>query len=447
MASRVTRTRRTRTTYTPQQRAERDAADAAIRDGAADLLADPDAVDAMVVHLLTTTSPKLLRYSLRNVAMLYRQAEQRGMTLTDVDTYKGWRERGRHVRAGETGLRIVAPKGTETTDDPDTTQEPQETSDQAPAERTRFRMESRFDISQTEGIEDAEPIEPETVTDPAALLRATLTEQFERLGHTVNTADQSVTDLAHALADLLNQPPADRPKPTRATENTPASTTDTSAGSDEPVDPNAPQRTRLSLGEDYGTATATVRTDWTTGRVFYTLRAPRVTGTWTVSIQDPADTDHVARFDVTHGEDDGHTWYAGYGEDRPDRPVINGVDLIGATSVAVDDLDALTGWRINCRRPTGRYTSVDAPDRTKQRTAAVLRAILQHLTSRPDLPELHRVAARVAAEARTREETKQAQRLDEQIQELTAQRDAHTRRAEQLADLADDRDQLALFAC
>jgi hypothetical protein len=35
------------------------------------------------------------------------------MTLTDVDSFKGWLSRGRGVRRGERGLRIVAPKGGE----------------------------------------------------------------------------------------------------------------------------------------------------------------------------------------------------------------------------------------------------------------------------------------------------------------------------------------------
>ena len=57
-----------RTKYTEEQRVARDATDTAIRDNATELLTDPDAVAAMISHLMTTNSPKLLRYSMRNIA-------------------------------------------------------------------------------------------------------------------------------------------------------------------------------------------------------------------------------------------------------------------------------------------------------------------------------------------------------------------------------------------
>jgi hypothetical protein len=85
-------------------------------------------------------------------------------------------------------------------------------------------MMSVFDISQTDGAEDAETVgEAEVVPNPAAVLRDTLTEQFERRGYRVEVTDTEtgaaelderdqivrlpagadVTELARALAELV----------------------------------------------------------------------------------------------------------------------------------------------------------------------------------------------------------------------------------------------------
>ncbi|MGH4007517.1 MAG: ArdC-like ssDNA-binding domain-containing protein [Pseudonocardiaceae bacterium] len=66
-------------------------------------------------HLETTTSPKLLRYSVHNVATLTKQAQERGIMLSDVDSFRGWSECRRGVRKGERGLRTVAPQDVQTT--------------------------------------------------------------------------------------------------------------------------------------------------------------------------------------------------------------------------------------------------------------------------------------------------------------------------------------------
>jgi N-terminal domain of anti-restriction factor ArdC len=184
---------RTRKGYSPQQREAREQADRVLREQACALLADPDAVAAMVTQLVTVSrSPKVLRYSLRNQALLVSQAEQRGMTLTDVDSYRGWCNRGRCVREGERGLRIVAPKGTETNEDtdPDEVISTKDENQSGEELRVRFRMESRFDISQTDGIDDAEIVgQAAEVSNPAAVLRDALTEQLQRRGYTIIVAE------------------------------------------------------------------------------------------------------------------------------------------------------------------------------------------------------------------------------------------------------------------
>lgn len=221
-------------TYTAQERQARQDVDRALQAEAAELLADPDAVVALAEQLATTCrSPKVLSYSLRNQALLIMQAEARGMVLTDVDTFRGWRERGRMVRKGEAGLRIVRPRGTEAAEDAGdsegegivTHRGDVPTGDEGGANegatRTRFRMTAVFDISQTEGIEDAEVIgEAHAVPNPAALLADTLVGQLERRGYQVVTAaaeraevddgdlitvpeGRPVAELARALAVVL----------------------------------------------------------------------------------------------------------------------------------------------------------------------------------------------------------------------------------------------------
>jgi N-terminal domain of anti-restriction factor ArdC len=152
---------RTRKGYCPQQRKAREQADRALCKKAGALLADPDAVAAMVTQLVTDSrSPRVLRYSLRNQALLISQAEQRGMRLTDVDSFAGWKNRGRRVRKGEHGLRIVAPTGTKTGEDVEQDENTSATDEHQSGKQLpiRFHMVTVFDICQTEAIDDAETL-------------------------------------------------------------------------------------------------------------------------------------------------------------------------------------------------------------------------------------------------------------------------------------------------
>jgi hypothetical protein len=449
-----------RTKYTEEQRVARDAADAAIRDNATELLTDPDAVAAMVSHLMTTNSSKLLRYSMRNVAMLTTQAEERGMPLTDVDSFRGWIERGRCVRKGERGLRIVAPKGTEPPGD-----DSAEQADQGDGEdiRVRFRMVTVFDISQTEGIEDAEPVDGEIINDPAAVLRATIAEQIERMGYTITTdqgegsatvddeartvtvpAGEPVPELARALACLVTRPKAERPTIDPATmRSRAADATDITGAA--PEDTSAPdylRRVRLPLGDGYGTADARIWTDWTTGHTYYKITAPRVTGTWTVSVHKAATSDTVRAINVDYGCDDGRIYYSRY-HPRPDVPEINGITVHGAThGIQAETVDGLNRWRVNGYRESGGY----APVRTIERLTAIVRAILRDWLTRPDLDEVHRACARHQAHELMQEADRQARKLAEQIEALSAEQAQAEEQAQHFADIAADRNPLDLFA-
>src|SRR5438128_630035 len=100
--------------YSDAEREQRKAADEAIRDAGETMLADADTLGAAVSAAAQTVCARLLTYSLRNIALLFGQAAERGITITDIDSYKGWKARGRFPN--QAGLRIVAYKGQEDSD-------------------------------------------------------------------------------------------------------------------------------------------------------------------------------------------------------------------------------------------------------------------------------------------------------------------------------------------
>lgn len=84
------------------------------------------------------------RYSTRNALLIVMQAP----TATEVAGFKAWQERGRQVRKGEHGIRILAPAGR------GAGTEPTERDPEGKPGRQFFRLISVFDISQTDEIED-----------------------------------------------------------------------------------------------------------------------------------------------------------------------------------------------------------------------------------------------------------------------------------------------------
>ncbi|GAB4590295.1 hypothetical protein [Nocardia sp. IFM 10818] len=320
--------------------------------------------------------------------------------------------------------------------------------------KTRFRMAPVFDISQTEGIEDfeGEPLTVEPVADPAAALAASLVEQLERYGYQVTTGDPADIDheartvttspgeqaeqLAQALAVVLTLPPDARPRQ-QPTPRTAAPARQT------PPPPADPSRIRLGLGK-YADAHATIRTDYTTGRTFYTVTGPRVSGTFTIVSQNPTENDTVQRFSVEYGEENRPHSFGGY--HRQDRPVINGIDLVGGSSgFTVDRIDDIDGTRLHCRRALGPSRDEDAPPRTKERAAAIVRAILRHYMTRDDLHALHRAAAAVEAPYLRAEQNRAAANLADRIARLEAEHAEHTAQAQRYDAIATDTEQLTLI--
>lgn len=117
-------------------RAERASELAQLREALATFEASAD--PAFVAATLATHDG----YSPRNAMLIAMQ--QPG--ATDVAGYGEWRERGRQVRKGEHGIRIMAPAGTYTTKGA----EPAEDGEAGSEEHMRFRAISVFDVAQTD---------------------------------------------------------------------------------------------------------------------------------------------------------------------------------------------------------------------------------------------------------------------------------------------------------
>jgi hypothetical protein len=168
-----------RRAYTDKEKAEFRARDRALAEAADAALAAPDAGERATA--LALRSPKLAAYSPRNLMMLAHQAAEAGIELTDVDTGRGWSERGRAIRKGTKAvLRIVYPiqrakvrEGYESDSEEGS---------------TLFRTKAVFELSQTEDADTTVP-DPDAgtgaETDPAAIWRERLDREAGKLGLSV----------------------------------------------------------------------------------------------------------------------------------------------------------------------------------------------------------------------------------------------------------------------
>lgn len=109
--------------------------------------------------------------------------------------------------------------------------------------------------------------------------------------------------------------------------------------------------------------------------------------------------------------------------DRTDRPLVNGVRLSGGTH-----WDNPQKWRsfkpqlsVNTRVATNRFTSTSAPERTAERAAVIVLALLGHYMQHPRRPALQRRAGEFAAARRLRELGRAEARIGEQIVEKRQQ--------------------------
>lgn len=131
---------------TPEEREEYRREDVELRRAVDEALEDPEFAASMAERLAALPPDcRLRQYSPRNQALVLTQADALGVRVTGhLGTVREWRELGRRVRRGATGLRICAAMGTETQDE----------SQEEPERTPRFRMTARFDVSQTEAVND-----------------------------------------------------------------------------------------------------------------------------------------------------------------------------------------------------------------------------------------------------------------------------------------------------
>lgn len=154
---------------------------------------------------ILATAAKFHHYSARNAMLLWVQAEQRGMQISRVAGYRKWLELGRQVRTGERALGVLAPIRRQLTAD----EAAQRAADGRPAYDgtgrplkviVGFKVESVFDISQTDGepLPDAEV--PYLVGEGPAGLWDAIAEQITTAGYTI-TRDL-MTDSARGFTDF-----------------------------------------------------------------------------------------------------------------------------------------------------------------------------------------------------------------------------------------------------
>ena len=115
------------------------------------------------------TAARFHTYSFRNVLLLWAQAEERGVQITQVAGYRTWLSLGRHVRKGERGLKVLAPcRYRLSEEEAAKLGRAAVDADGRPQMVIRgFKIEHVFDISQTDGEPLPELPRPATLTGEA----------------------------------------------------------------------------------------------------------------------------------------------------------------------------------------------------------------------------------------------------------------------------------------
>ncbi|SCL12925.1 hypothetical protein GA0070616_0066 [Micromonospora nigra] len=209
----------TRSRYSDEQIKEFRQRDRQVMSRSTEHLEDAEGIRRFAQHAATGgVSLRILAYSLRNQALLAQQADERGFVLSDVDSVKGWRQRGRFVRKGETGLRLIKPVGKDKkdtdADEPEASDEREDDADDTDETgedngKPKFRTGVVFDVAQTAEIppeergqcaacnaEAGEPCNPgclcptctdyEPVGDAAEILWNNLLDQLTAAGYALD---------------------------------------------------------------------------------------------------------------------------------------------------------------------------------------------------------------------------------------------------------------------
>jgi hypothetical protein len=137
--------------------------------------------------------------------------------------------------------------------------------------------------------------------------------------------------------------------------------------------------------------------DHTTGRVRYLVSGRRVAGVFVVEPSNEPEKAVPTRICVRYGDGPAchHRDY-----DRTNRPVVNGIDLVGGTILDPEGAWPLTRSRLHIRRPTSISTSTSVPDKTGDYVAVIVTALLERWRGLPERRDLMLAAARRTAQSR-----------------------------------------------
>lgn len=151
----------------------------------------------------------------------------------------------------------------------------------------------------------------------------------------------------------------------------------------------------LALEPPYGDITAEEDIDRATGTARYRVAGRRAAGTILIYPkrygQDAVPTDIQVQFgDGDHHNDRDHT----------DRPVINGIRILGGAVFDPADVDEFNARSIYVGRPNQWNGADRVPDATSAYTLAIVRALVRHWRARPDVDQLRLASARRTAAGR-----------------------------------------------
>lgn len=171
-----------------------------------------------------------------------------------------------------------------------------------------------------------------------------------------------------------------------------------------------------------------------TGAVRYRIRGRRATGTIIISPElRGADEPIPASVYVQFGE------HALREHERADRPVVNGVPLVGGVILTPADYLAQQHHSLWLHRSTGPYTSVRVPEATARYGSAIVRALVAAWYARPDRDALiHAAAGRAAAGRLAELHQSRIRPIEAEIERLQHELAGHHRLAGELRRLANE---------